>query len=82
MARKEKGGKQPPDRSYSRLTRHERNTIERMLDQCKTCREIARELGRAPFTVANEVSRHRFATAPRSMHGEPAHPPFAVKLSP
>ena len=72
MAKKGKGGKSPSDRSYSRLTRHERNTIERMLDQGKTCREIARTLDRAPSTVANEVSRHRFVTAPRSLYGEPA----------
>ncbi|OUP05744.1 IS30 family transposase [Collinsella sp. An2] len=59
-------------RAYSRLTRHERNQIERMLDRGKGAREIARELGRSPSTVANEVARHRFVTAPRSMYGEPA----------
>lgn len=61
-----------PGRAYSRLTRHERNSIERMLDRGRPCREIAREIGRAPSTVANEVARHRFVTAPRSMYGEPA----------
>lgn len=43
-----------------------------MLDRGLSCREIAREIGRAPSTVANEVARHRFVTAPRSMYGESA----------
>lgn len=72
MARRRGSGRPPSERAYSRLTRHERNSIERMLDQGKGCREIARELGRAASTVANEVARHRFITAPRSMYGEPA----------
>ncbi|WP_417575424.1 IS30 family transposase [Paratractidigestivibacter sp.] len=67
-----KKGKSPRERAYSRLTRHERNAVERMLDRGKGAREIARELGRSPSTVANEVARHRFVTAPRSMYGEPA----------
>lgn len=67
-----KKGKRPSERSYARLTRHERQTIERMLDRGKGAREIARELGRSPSTVANEVARHRFVTAPRSLYGEPA----------
>ena len=66
-----KKGKSPRERAYSRLTRHERNAVERMLDRGKGAREIARELGRSPSTVANEVARHRFVTAPRSMYGEP-----------
>ena len=53
--------KKPSERAYARLTRHERQTIERMPDRGKGCREIAREIGRAPSTVANEVERHRFA---------------------
>lgn len=61
-----------PGRSYPRLDRHERNAIERMLDRGSTCRGMARELGRTPSTVANEVARHRFMTLPRSMYGEPA----------
>lgn len=56
--------KKPSERAYARLTRHERQAIERMLDRGKGCREIAREIGRAPSTVANEVERHRFATSP------------------
>lgn len=68
-------GKAPAERSYARLTRHERSTVERMLDRGRGCREIARELGRAPSTVANEVARHRFVTSPRSRYGEPAPDP-------
>ena len=67
-----KGRRAPSDRSYARLTRHERQTIERMLDRGRGCREIAREVGRAPSTVANEVGRHRFVTSPRARYGEPA----------
>ena len=64
--------RKPSERSYARLTKHERQTIERMLDRGKGCREIAGELGRAPSTVANEVGRHRFVTSPRALRGEPA----------
>ena len=74
-----KGGKGPSERSYARLTRHERQTIERMLDRGKGCREIAREIDRAPSTVANEVERHRFVTSPRARSGEPA--PGAEELA-
>lgn len=72
-------GRRPSGRSYARLTRHERQTIERMLDRGKGCREIAGELGRAPSTVANEVGRHRFVTSPRALRGEPA--PAAEELA-
>lgn len=34
----------PSGRSYGRLTRHERNTVERMLDRNRSAREIAAEL--------------------------------------
>lgn len=59
-------------RSYGRLTRHERNTVERMLDRNRSAREIAAELGRSPSTVTREVAAHRYVTAPRSRYGEPA----------
>ena len=52
--KRRKGGKGPSERSYARLTRHERQTIERMLDRGRGCREMAREIGRAPSTVASE----------------------------
>ena len=56
--------KAPSERAYARLTRHERQAIERVPDRGKGCREIAREIGRAPSTVANEAERHRLATSP------------------
>ena len=62
----------PSGRSYGRLTRHERNTVERMLDLNRSAREIAAELGRSPSTVTREVAAHRYVTAPRSRYGEPA----------
>ncbi len=74
-----KGRKRASERSYARLTKHERNTIERMLDRGKGAREIAREIGRAPSTVANEVARHRFVTSPHARRGEPA--PAAAELA-
>lgn len=61
-----------PGRSYARLTRAERNSIERMLDRGESCRAIARELGRSPSTVSDEVARHRYVSSPKSMAGEPA----------
>lgn len=64
--------KAPSERAYARLTKHGRQAIERMLDRGKGRREIAREIGRAPSTVANEVERHRFVTSPRALCGEPA----------
>lgn len=71
--------KAPSERAYARLTRHERQAIERMLDRGKGCREIAWGLGRAPSTVANEVGRRRFVTSPRALRGEPA--PAAEELA-
>ena len=70
--KRKRARKGPSERSYARLTRHERQTIERMLERGRGCREIARELDRAPSTVANEVERHRFVTSPRAHYGEPA----------
>ena len=67
--RKEGAGKAAP-RAYGRLTRHERNTVQRMLERGASCRQIARELGRSPSTVSSEVASHRFVTAPRGRRGE------------
>ena len=41
--------------AYGRLTRHERDTVQRMLERRASRREIARELGRSPSTVSAEV---------------------------
>ena len=57
-------------RAYGRLTRHERDTVQRMLERRASCREIARELGRSPSTVSAEVASHRFVTAPKARRGE------------
>ena len=67
--RKKGAGKAAP-RAYGRLTRHERNTVQRMLERGASCRQIARELGRSPSTVSSEVASHRFVTAPRERRGE------------
>ncbi|MDC0807201.1 helix-turn-helix domain-containing protein, partial [Collinsella aerofaciens] len=67
--RKKGAGKAAP-RAYGRLTRHERNTVQRMLERGASCRQIARELGRSPSTVCSEVASHRFVTAPRERRGE------------
>ena len=53
--------KAPSERACARLTKRERQAIERMPDRGKGCREIAREIGRAPSTVANEAERRRLA---------------------
>lgn len=44
---------------YSRLTKADRRAIEAGLTSRKGCREIARSIGRAPSTVADEVRRNR-----------------------
>ena len=67
--RKKGAGKAAP-RAYGRLTRHERDTVQRMLERGASCRRIARELGRSPSTVSSEVASHRFVTAPRERRGE------------
>ena len=67
--RKKGSGKAAP-RAYGRLTRHERDTVQRMLERGASCRQIARELGRSPSTVCSEVASHRFVTAPRERRGE------------
>ena len=67
--RKKGSGKAGP-RAYGRLTRHERDTVQRMLERGASCRQIARELGRSPSTVCSEVASHRFVTAPRERRGE------------
>lgn len=67
--RKKGSGKAAP-RAYGRLTRHERDTVQRMLERGASCRQIARELGRSPSTVCSEVASHRFVTAPKARRGE------------
>ena len=68
--KRKKGSAEAAPRAYGRLTRHERDTVQRMLERRASCREIARELGRSPSTVSAEVASHRFVTAPKSRRGE------------
>ena len=68
--KRKKGSEKAVPRAYGRLTRHERDTVQRMLERRASCREIARELGRSPSTVSAEVASHRFVTAPKSRRGE------------
>ena len=68
--KKKRGSARAVPRSYGRLTRHERDTVQRMLERRASCREIARELGRSPSTVSAEVASHRFVTAPKARRGE------------
>ena len=68
--KRKKGSARTVPRAYGRLTRHERDTVQRMLERGASCREIARELGRSPSTVSAEVASHRFVTAPKARRGE------------
>lgn len=68
--KKKSGPARAVPRAYGRLTRHERDTVQRMLERRASCREIARELGRSPSTVSAEVASHRFVTAPKARRGE------------
>lgn len=45
--------------TYRRLDKADRVAIENGLDKRKSCRQMARELGRSPSTVADEVARNR-----------------------
>ena len=51
-------GKKQRER-YRRLDRAERAAIQSGLDKGRSCRQMARELGRSPSTVADEVARNR-----------------------
>ena len=68
--KKKRGSARAVPRAYGRLTRHERDTVQRMLERGASCRQIARELGRSPSTVSSEVASHRFVTAPKARRGE------------
>ncbi len=68
--KRKSGSEKAVPRAYGRLTRHERDTVQRMLERGASCREIARELGRSPSTVSAEVASHRFVTAPKARRGE------------
>ena len=44
---------------YRRLDRAERAAIQNGLDKGRSCKQMARDLGRSPSTVADEVARNR-----------------------
>ena len=61
--KKKSGSARAVPRAYGRLTRHERDTVQRMLERGASRRQIARELGRSPSTVSSEVATHKFVLA-------------------
>ena len=62
--KRKKGSEKAAPRAYGRLTRHERDTVQRMLERGASCREIARELGRS---VSANLKLTTFANASRRM---------------
>ena len=69
-AKRKKGAGKATPRAYRRLTRHERGTVQRMLERGASCRQVARELGRSSSTVSSEVASLGFLIAPRERRGE------------
>lgn len=66
--KRKKGSAEAAPRAYGRLTRHERDTVQRMLERRASCREIARELcrwrrGRAAATGAAGTVRSAASAA-------------------
>ncbi len=57
-------GKKQRER-YRRLDRAERAAIQSGLDKGRSCRQMARDLGRSPSTVADEVARNRTVSKAR-----------------
>ena len=55
--KRKKGSAEAAPRAYGRLTRHERDTVQRMLERRASCREIARELGRSPSAVSASIAQ-------------------------
>ncbi len=45
-------------RPYRRLDKSDRVAIENGLNKRKPCRQMARGLGRSPWTIADEVARN------------------------
>lgn len=46
-------------RQYFRFDRAERASIERALDKNRSARSMARDLGRSPASITDEVKRNR-----------------------
>lgn len=72
MAKRPSRQKRKRERTYSRLTKADRRSIEEGLDRNLSIRKIADEVGKSASTVHDEVMRHRFVTSPRARHGDPA----------
>ena len=51
--------KEKPPKRYRRPDKADRVAIENGLDKRKSCRQMARELGRSPSTADDEVARNR-----------------------
>ena len=60
---------------YRRLDKADRIAIERGLDKRKPCRQMARELGRSPSTIADEVARNRTVCRGPNKGGRAAETP-------
>lgn len=67
-------GKNAP-KPYRRLDKADRIAIERGLDKRKPCRQMARELGRSPSTIADEVARNRTVCRGPNKGGRAANAP-------
>lgn len=52
-------------RSYARITKAERRSIERALGRGESARSIAGALGRSPSSISDEVRGHRVQAEPR-----------------
>lgn len=57
-------GRKTVRRVYAEFTRRERDTVQRIIEHGRSCRKIARELGRSTSMVSAEVTSHRFVTVP------------------
>ena len=66
MAKRPSRQKGKRERTYSRLTKADRRSIEEGLDRNLSIRKIADEVGKSASTVHDEVMRHRFVTSPRA----------------
>lgn len=64
--------KKKRSRTYLRLTKADRRSIEEGLERRRSIRDIAKAIGKSPSTVHDEVMRHRFVTSPKSRFGESA----------
>lgn len=60
--RKEQVMEEKKQRTYTRLVKAERTSIERDLDGCVSARSTARDLGRSPASVVDKAKRNRTVT--------------------